>query len=458
VTEIGRPRFFPRLILLAVLLSGSVGALPRNAGAAELAAPATVAGGQLAWLLGALNGDGSALSKTSLKQHFTKDFLTALPADQLLNVLVGYVKPNAPLNIARFAGSPDRNELHAILTTSAGDWSVILGVETGGAGRINALFFEPVFVPAPAKPVASWSDLLARFKKIAPRTSLTVAEVTDNQCTQLQSLNPDAELAIGSSFKLYVLGEIARQIDAGKLSWDQPITIRDDLRSLPNGDLRLAPAGAQYPLWFFVEQMISQSDNTATDHLIHLLGRTTIEAMMVTMGHADPALNAPLLLTREWFAIKLRWNAKEIASYLASTPAEKRVLLRTTAETDADTLGQDEQWPNSYLIDSIEWFASSADLCRAMAYLHGQAQKPGLTEIADAFSIYSGIDFDAKTWKYIGFKGGYETGVKSDVWLLERADGRWFVVSAIINDPKKEIDGVSMHQLIAAAVSLLATA
>jgi beta-lactamase class A len=442
--------------VLVVLLSSSFGALSKTAGAAELSAPATVAGGQLAWLLGALNGDGAVLSKSTLKQHFTKDFLTALPADQLLNVLVGYVKPNAPLQIARFAGSPDRDQLHAILTTSTGDWSVTLGVETGGAGRVNALFFEPVFVPAPIKPVKAWSDLLARFKKIAPRTSLTVAEITDNHCLPIQALNPDAELAVGSTFKLYVLGEIARQIDAGKLSWDQPITIRDDLRSLPNGDLRLAPAGTRYPLWYFVEQMISQSDNTATDHLIHLLGRTNVEAMMTTMGHADPALNAPLLLTREWFAIKLRWNAKEIAGYLASTPAEKRATLRTTAEADADTLGQDEQWPNSYLIDSIEWFASSADLCRAMAYLHGQAQTPGLTEIADAFSIYSGIDFDAATWKYVGFKGGYETGVKSDIWLLERADGRWFVVSGIINDPKKEIDGATMHQLIAAAVNLLA--
>jgi beta-lactamase class A len=360
------------------------------------------------------------------------------------------------LKITRFAGPIGRDQLHAIMTTSTGDWSVVIGVETGGKDRINRLYFEPVYVPALVKPVKSWSDLLARFTKIAPRTSLTIAEITNNQCVPIKSLNPDAELAIGSTFKLYVLGEIAREIEAGSLSWAQSITVQDDLRSLPNGDLRLAPAGTQYPLWYFVEQMISQSDNTATDHLINLLGRATIETMMAKMGHADPALNTPLLLTREWFAIKLRWTSDEIMRYLASSPTTKQTLLEKTAESDANTLGQDEQWPNPYLVDSIEWFASSADLCRAMAYLHGQSQSAGVDEVSDALSIYSGIDFDAATWIYVGFKGGYETGVKSDVWLLERNDGHWFVVSGIINDPKQEIDGVAMHELIAAAVGFLA--
>lgn len=394
---------------------------------------------------------------SSLKSHFTPDFLAALPADQLLGVLMNYVEPNAPLTVSRFAGPTDQDELHAILTTAKGDWSVVIGVEASGKRRINALFFEPIAVPAPAEPVKSWADLVSRFKKLAPKTSLTVAELTPSGCLPTASLNPDQELAVGSSFKLYVAGELARQIETGKLRWDQLVTIRDDLRSLPNGDLRLAAAGSQFTVRYVFEQMISQSDNTAADHLIALLGRTNVEKMMATMGHANPALNTPLLLTREWFAIKLRWSHKQIAAYLTSQPAEKRVLLKQ-ADADANTLGQDEEWLNPYLIDSIEWFASSADLCRAMAYLHGQMGNPDLVELKDAFSIYEGISFDAATWRYVGFKGGYETGVKSDVWLLERADGRWFVVSGIINDPTQEIDGAAMHQLLAAAVGLLAKA
>jgi beta-lactamase class A len=446
-----------QIVLLAALLAGPLGGFVASAKTPAATLPDNPVGQQLGWLLDALNHGGAGLTKSSLKSHFSPDFLAALPADQLLDVLNHYVEPNAPLTIARFAGPTDQDDLHAILTTATGDWSVVIGVEASGKERINALFFEPIVVSAPAKPVKNWADLIGRFKKLAPETSLTVAELTPTGCAPIASLDPDAELAVGSSFKLYVAGELARQIAAGKLRWDQLVTIRDDLRSLPNGDLRLAAAGSQYTLRYVFEQMISQSDNTATDHLIALLGRSNVERMMRTMGHAKPALNTPLLLTREWFAIKLRWSSKQIAAYLTSQPAEKRALL-TQADVDANTLGQDEEWLNPYLIDSIEWFASSADLCRAMVYLHGQMGKPGLSELKDAFSIYEGISFDAKTWRYVGFKGGYETGVKSDVWLLERADGRWFVVSGIINDPKQEIDGAAMHQLLAAAVGLLAKA
>jgi len=458
VTAIGRNLRLARIFFVVVVVFGSTGSPQALGKTAASSMPATTAGNQLGWLLDALNGAGPALTKTSLAAHFSPEFLTALPVDQLLNTLVGYVKPNAPLKIARFAGPAGRNQLHAVMTTATGDWSVVISVESGGEGLINSLFFEPVSVPSPIKPITSWHDVPAWFEKIAPKTSLTIAEIKDNECVPITSLHPDTELALGSTFKLYVLGEIAREVDAGALSWDQAITVRDDLRSLPNGEMRLALAGAQYPLWYFVEQMISQSDNTATDHLIDLLGRARIEAMMATMGHADPALNEPLLLTREWFAIKLRWTSGEIKSYLASSANKKRTLLETTAEADANTLGQDEQWPDPYLIDSIEWFASSADLCRAMAYLHAQSQTPALAEVSDALSISAGLDFSAAAWKYIGFKGGYETGVKSDVWLLERSDGRWFVVSAIINDPTQEINGAAMHELIVAAVALLAKA
>lgn len=440
-----------------MLLAASLGHLDAFAGAPSTPVPATAAGQQLGWLLDALNHGGEGLTKSTLTSHFSPDFLVALPVDQLLHILMDYVEPNAPLRIARFAGPTDQDDLHAILTAAKGDWSVVVGVESSGAHRVNALFFAPLLVPAPAKPVTGWSDLASRFKKIAPETSLTVAELTGGGCVPIAALNPDAELAVGSAFKLYVAGELARQIESGNVRWDQLITIRDDLRSLPNGDLRLAPDGSQYSLRYVFEQMIAQSDNTAADHLIALLGRTNIERMMSTMGHADPALDTPLLMTREWFAIKLRWSSQQIAAYLKSTPVEKRVLLKQ-ADAVANTLGQDEEWPNPYLIDTIEWFASSADLCRAMAYLQVRMSKPGLAEVKDAFSIDEGISFDASVWRYVGFKGGYETGVKSDVWLLERADGRWFVVSGIINDPKQEIDGAAMHELLAGAVNLLAKA
>ena len=60
---------------------GSIGALHASGAAAIVAIPATTAGDELGWLLNALNGDGPALTRASLKMHFSPAFLTGLPID-----------------------------------------------------------------------------------------------------------------------------------------------------------------------------------------------------------------------------------------------------------------------------------------------------------------------------------------------------------------------------------------
>jgi beta-lactamase class A len=44
-------------------------------------------------------------------------------------------------------------------------------------------------------------------------------------------------------FKLFVLGAVAKQVQAQRVSWTQPIVIRDDLKSLPSGVLQNDPDG-----------------------------------------------------------------------------------------------------------------------------------------------------------------------------------------------------------------------
>jgi hypothetical protein len=216
------------------------------------------------------------------------------------------------------------------------------------------------------------------------------------------------------------------------------------------------PVGATFPIRTFAERMIADSDNTATDHLIARLGRENVEAALERFGNAYPERNVPLLMTREWFAIKLRLSPEEIEAYIDSDVRDKRDFLAGRVDAEASTLSEVEQWPGAYFIDKIEWFASAADLARVMTGLHGMASSEGLAAIHDALSINPGIVFDARTWAYVGYKGGYETGVKSDAWLLQRGDGRWFVLSAIINDLQFEIDGYGLWQLIMPAVGLLA--
>ena len=72
-----------------------------------------------------------------------------------------------------------------------------------------------------------------------------------------------------------------------------------------------------------------------------------------------------------------------------------------------------------------------------------------------ALSLNPGTCWHPRDWRYVGYKGGYETGVMSNVWLLERQDGRWFAFAAIINDTRREIDAGGLWQLQVAAERLL---
>jgi hypothetical protein len=75
-----------------------------------------------------------------------------------------------------------------------------------------------------------------------------------------------------------------------------------------------------------------------------------------------------------------------------------------------------------------------------MARLHALDGRPGLSQVQDVLAVNPQMDVDKSTWKYVGFKGGSEPGVLAGAWLLERADGRWFVVSVIADDPASATD------------------
>jgi beta-lactamase class A len=442
------------VFLLAALAPANVGG---SAAVPAAALPATQAGESLAWALDTVNGGAGDLTGRELRRWFAPDFLAALPPSDLISIFQLYLAPSGPMRLARFEGPTDGPRVRAILVAPGSDWRVTLGVQPAD-GRIVELFFEPVGLPArPAKPPTNWVAFDKQIRKVAPRVSFMAAEITGGACEPIHAFQGDRSLAVGSNFKLYVLGALGEAVAAGAVGWDDPLTISDEYRSLPSGELFRMPTGTVFPVRYVAEQMMSVSDNTATDHLIGLLGRETVEATMGKMGHHDPALNQPLLLTREWFAIKLRFTAKQVTRYLGGTAEERRAMLAEEAGPAASTLSELDDWPGPYLVDTVEWFASAADLCRAAAYLHEQSQLPGLGEVADALSMEPGLPFSARDWSYVGYKGGYETGVKSDVWLLQRADGRWFALAAIINDPAHEIDGYSLASLSVAAVDLLAS-
>ncbi len=416
--------------------------------------PVTPAGKQLAWLLHHINAGAGDLSVGDLRAHVAPTYLAYAPAPQLLETIRGYVVPSAPLAVARFEGGLTETRANAVLTAPSGpDWRIHLGVEAAEPHRIDTLFFEQVVLPTPvATPPKDWAALDDQLERLAPGVSFVAAEVTGGGCRPIHAYRAAESLGIASSFKLYVLGELTRQLAAGEITWDELLAIDPSLVSLPSGDLRLQPPGTLLPVRTFAEQMISASDNTATDHLISRLGRERVEAAFAAMGQADPGRNQPLLLTREWFAIKMRYGRGQVRQYLRADTQERRRILTEEVDPTADTLSELEPWPGIYYIDQIEWFASAGDLCRALSYLQQAGTAGGMTPALDALSLNPGFAFDARDWAYVGYKAGFESGVNSVNWLLQRQDGRWFAVSGIVNDEERLPNADGLFQLAGATV------
>lgn len=248
------------------------------------------------------------------------------------------------------------------------------------------------------------------------------------------SIGADTPLALGSTFKLYILAALAEDVKAGRRKWDDVVPLTQ--QSYPSGQLQNWPKGAPVTLHTLASLMISISDNTATDQLIEVLGRERIGKLMRDSGHSNPAANDPFLTTRELFILKTMdpvfldlWRTR---SPSAMTAAE---VLMTVSNPSLDEVNAAfAQGPKAL---DIEWFASPADLARLFAHMRRTADPAAFAIMAINPSATPAIKAN---WAYIGFKGGSEPGVLNLTWLLTDTAGRDHVLTLGWNNPAAVLD------------------
>ena len=202
-------------------------------------------------------------------------------------------------------------------------WAQIL-LTVDSRGLISVLRISPANTgPTPA----TWADVDAALHLVAPQVRLLVADVSNGSCQPVHSIDPATAAPLGSAFKLYVLDALGNAVAAGKVGWNQPLTVTAQFKGLPPGDLQNEPDGTQISVLDTAAKMISVSDNTATDMLINLVGRSAVEAALTATGMASPALDRPFLTTREIFILKLdQWPALA-KRYSAADEPHRRALL-----------------------------------------------------------------------------------------------------------------------------------
>ena len=305
----------------------------------------------------------------------------------------------------------------------------------------------------PVSHSGSFDEIIKEFKELPGISSLVVVKISDDKLEPLAAYNADRELAIGSTFKLYILSELLRSVNDGTCKWMDIIKLQPGAFSLGSGSLQSWPVGSPLTLYTLAALMISQSDNTAADQLLYFLGRKNIEKMLSVTGHSNPALNIPFITTAEMIKMKAQPGLKAAHQYL-SEPAEQRreLLSKIVSQISFDSL---TFYTQPVYIDSIEWFASPNDLCRLMNWIRlNSLNEPG-SEVRKILAISSGIPIAKKFWQYIGYKGGSEPGVISMTYLLQSIKGDWYVLSAGWNNTAAPVDEVKFFRIVTRTIILI---
>ena len=102
--------------------------------------------------------------------------------------------------------------------------------------------------------------------------------------------NSDTVFFTASTFKVPILAELYRQVDAGTLDLSQRVELTDILRVPGSGVLRELGSGIAPTLHDLAMLMIIVSDNLATDILYHTVGKENLNRTMADLGLAGTKL------------------------------------------------------------------------------------------------------------------------------------------------------------------------
>jgi beta-lactamase class A len=418
-----------RLLKLVLLLLALV-AVP--AAATE---PAPAYRETAAELIGVLNG------KTAPERLFSPLFLAEVPASQVKSVAA---QLRASYGTARKVGSIEAKGAWLGIVRIVFDKATVrmsMALDQAMPHLITGLRMDGV-----ERDSATTQSIAAEIGALPGRVSLSAALLGDKEPQTLLALQPDRPMAVGSEFKLWVLAELVREVKAGERRWSDVVPLGPP--SLPFSRLRAWPQGSPITLHTLAAAMISESDNTAADTLLTLLGREKVEAVLPSLSVRAAERDRPLLLTRE--AAALKSDPALRARWLAGDAAAKRGLL--SAEVAGADLSRVDLQAAPTAVDEVEWFASASDLVRSLDWLRRGGDPAALGILA----INPGLPPAVADFAYAGYKGGSEAGVLSLAFLLRRRDGRWLAVAATWNDPAAKLDENRLLLLMSRLLPLLA--
>jgi len=150
---------------------------------------------------------------------------------------------------------------------------------------LTALAPAYAVAPSAGSMPTPFEQLRARLAGLARHIPGDVAvAVRDLRTDEVVGYNAQASLPAASTIKVPVMVEVFRQMEAGSFTLDRKVTLEDGDRDDGWGDLANAPSGSRYTVRRLLWLMITESDNTAANMLIRLVGRQHVNATMRALG------------------------------------------------------------------------------------------------------------------------------------------------------------------------------
>ena len=286
-------------------------------------------------------------------------------------------------------------------------WTVMLArarvparIAFDAQGRIRSLFFErAVAVPE------NLTRATAALASLPGQTAFLILDAARERAARA----PDQPLGVGSAFKLLVLREYVAALGAGRLKSEDVVALRPAWKAPGSGMIGNWPDGTPVALGTLATMMIAISDNTATDALMDLVGRTWLDA-------AAPARNRPLITTRELHLLRVHPDLQALARWrTGDIVARRAVLAALPPGRDLPLVWGDD------LASDIDYLFTSRELCALIADV---GERPELRVNAGPAASLG--------WDWSAYKGG-STDTSISATVLAGREQRRVCVTATWN-------------------------
>jgi beta-lactamase class A len=202
--------------------------------------------------------------------------------------------------------------------------------------------------------------------------------VRDLKTGEELSINGDRLFPMASVYKVPIMVEVFRQIEAKKFSLDDRIELGDEHRTLGSGALTLLSNGLKPTVKDLITLMIVLSDNEATDILLKKVGAENVTATMRSMGLNNVRVDRTTFeLIRDYLGLLDETaRGKTYAEIIAMTRT-RRITPEKQAEAEREfaKVMKDVSSPRdmALLLEKIyKGEAAGRDSCQMMMTILGQ--------------------------------------------------------------------------------------